>query len=66
MQLEAFLHGLSDQELQQFKISKDFSQLVKAIKTMKIEDSALNNFEDIKNIEDHIITSMIKRFFDNA
>jgi len=66
MQLEAFLLGLSDQELQQFKISKDFSELVKAIKTMKVEDSALNNFEDIKNIEDHIITSMIKRFFDNA
>ncbi len=66
MQLEAFLYGLSDQELQQFKISKDFSELVKAIKTMKVKDSALNNFEDIKNIEDHIITSMIKRFFDNA
>ena len=66
MQLEAFLDGLSDQELQQFKTSKDFSELVKAIKTMKVKDSALNNFEDIKNIEDHIITSMIKRFFDNA
>ena len=66
MQLEAFLYGLSDQELQQFKTSKDFSELVKAIKTMKVKDSALNNFEDIKNIEDHIITSMIKRFFDNA
>ena len=66
MQLEAFLYGLSDQELHQFKTSKDFSELVKAIKTMKVKDSALNNFEDIKNIEDHIITSMIKRFFDNA
>ena len=66
MQLEAFLYGLSEQELQQFKTSKDFSELVKAIKTMKVKDSALNNFEDIKNIEDHIITSMIKRFFDNA
>jgi len=66
MQLEAFLYGLSDQELQQFKTSKDVSELVKAIKTMKVKDSALNNFEDIKNIEDHIITSMIKRFFDNA
>ena len=66
MQLEAFLYGLSDQELQQFKTSKDFSELVKAIKTMKVKDSALNNFEDIKNIEDHIITSMIKRFFNNA
>ena len=66
MQLEAFLYGLSDLELQQFKTSKDVSELVKAIKTMKVKDSALNNFEDIKNIEDHIITSMIKRFFDNA
>ena len=65
-QLETFLLGLSDQELDQFKISKDFSELVKAIKTMKVEDSALNNFQDIKNIEDHVITSMIKRFFDNA
>ena len=65
-QLETFLLGLSDQELDQFKISKDFSELVKAIKTMRVEDSALNNFQDIKNIEDHVITSMIKRFFDNA
>lgn len=65
-QLETFLSGLSDQELDQFKVSKDFSELVKAIKTMTIEDSALNNFQDIKNIEDHIITSMIKRFFNNA
>ena len=65
-QLETFLSGLTDQELDQFKISKDFSELVKAIKTMTVEDSALNNFQDIKNIEDHVITSMIKRFFDNA
>ena len=65
-QLETFLSGLSDQEIDQFKVSKDFSELVKAIKTMTVEDSALNNFQDIKNIEDHVITSMIKRFFDNA
>ena len=65
-QLETFLSALSDQELDQFKISKDISELVKAIKTMTVEDSALNNFQDIKNIEDHVITSMIKRFFDNA
>ena len=65
-QLETFLSRLSDQELDQFKISKDFSELVKAIKTMTVEDSALNNFQDIKNIEEHVITSMIKRFFDNA
>ena len=38
-QLETFLLGLSDQELDQFKVSKDFSELVKAIKTMTVEDS---------------------------
>ena len=66
IQLESFLLDLSDKELHQFKISKDFSELVKAIKTMKIEDSALNNFDDLKKIDDHIIKSMIKRYFDNA
>ena len=65
-QLEKFLSSLSDEELNQFKITKDFSELVKAIKTMEINDLASNNFKDIKNIEDHIIESMIKRFFDNA
>ena len=33
---------------------------------MKISDKDLNNFKDIKNIDDHIIESMIKNFFDNA
>ena len=65
-QLEKFLSSLSDEELNQFKITKDFSELVKAIKTMEINDLASNNFKDIKNTEDHIIESMIKRFFDNA
>ena len=65
-QLEKFLSSLSDEELNQFKITKDFSELAKAIKTMEINDLASNNFKDIKNIEDHIIESMIKRFFDNA
>ena len=66
IQLEAFLKSLSIEEVSQFKQSKDFSELVKAIKTMKISDKDLNNFKDIKNIEDHIIESMIKNFFDNA
>ena len=52
--------GLSDQELDQFKISKDFSELVKAIKTMTVEDSALNNFQDIKNIEEIRVTPKLK------
>ena len=66
IQLEAFLKSLSIEEVSQFKQSKDFSELVKAIKTMKISDKDLNNFKDIKNIEDHIIESMIKNFLDNA
>ena len=66
IQLEAFLKSLSIEEVTQFKQSKDFSELVKAIKTMKISDKDLNNFNDIKNIDDHIIESMIKNFFDNA
>lgn len=66
IQLEAFLKTLSEKELQQFKISKDFAELVKAIKTSKTVSKNLNNFENIKNIDDHIIESMIKRFFDNA
>ncbi len=66
IQLEAFLKSLSIEEVSQFKQSKDFSELVKAIKTMKISDKDLNNFNDIKNIDDHIIESMIKNYFDNA
>ena len=66
IQLEAFLKSLSIEEVSQFRQSKDFSELVKAIKTMKISDTNLNNFKDIKNIDDHIIESMIKNFFDNA
>ena len=46
------------------KLEKD--KLVKAIKTSKTESKNLNKFENIKNIDDHIIESMIKRFFDNA
>ena len=66
IQLEAFLSNLSNIELEQFKNSNDFSELVKAIKTMSIDNMALNNFEDIKKIDDHVIESMIKRLLDNA
>ena len=33
---------------------------------MNIKDSNFNNFEDLKSIEEHVIESMIKRYFDNA
>jgi hypothetical protein len=37
---------------------------VQSIKTMDLRDDEFNNFADIKNLDDHIIESMIKRFFD--
>ena len=66
IQLDTFLQNLSSKEVKQFKESKDYSELIKSIKTLNINDSNLNNYEDIKQIDDHIIESMIKRFFSNA
>ena len=65
-QLESFLSCLSDNEIVQFKQSNDYSELVKAIKTMDVDNVNLNNFQEIKNFDDHIIESMIKNYFNNA
>ena len=65
-QLESFLNSLSDDEIVQFKQSNDYSELVKAIKTMDVDHVNLNNFQEIKNFDDHIIESMIKNYFNNA
>ena len=65
-QLESFLNSLSDNEIVQFKKSNDYSELVKAIKTMDVDNVNLNNFQEIKNFDDHIIESMIKNYFNNA
>ena len=65
-QLESFLNSLSDDEIIQFKQSNDYSELVKAIKTMDVDNVNLNNFQEIKNFDDHIIESMIKNYFNNA
>ena len=65
-QLESFLNSLSDNEIVQFKQSNDYSELVKAIKTMDVDNVNLNNFKEIKNFDDHIIESMIKNYFNNA
>ena len=65
-QLEFFLNSLSDNEIVQFKKSNDYSELVKAIKTMDVDNVNLNNFQEIKNFDDHIIESMIKNYFNNA
>ena len=66
LQLEEFLKSLSDKEIEQFRSLKSYSSLVQSIKTMDLKDVKFNNFADIKNLDDHIIESMIKRFFDNA
>ncbi len=65
-QLESFLNSLSDYEIVQFKQSNDYSELVKAIKTMDVDNVNLNNFQEIKNFDDHIIESMIKNYLNNA
>ena len=65
-QLEEFLKNLSSNEINQFKDSKDFSELISSIKTMNIESTKFNNFQDIKKLDDHIIESMIKKFIENA
>ena len=65
-ELNKFLGNLSSDELMQFKTSKDFSELVNAIKTSDINNAELNNFEGLKNLDSHIIESMIKRYIENA
>ena len=66
LQLEKFLNSLSSNEIEQFKSNGNYSNLVESIKSMNITDEGFNNFQDIKNLDDHIIKSMIKRFFSNA
>ena len=66
LQLEEFLNSLSNHEIKQFKLNGNYSNLVESIKGMNIADKNLNNFEDLKNLDDHIIKSMIRRFFSNA
>ncbi len=66
LQLEKFLNSLSSDEIEQFNSNGNYSNLVESIKSMKITDEGFNNFQDIKNLDDHIIKSMIKRFFSNA
>ena len=66
LQLAEFLNSLSADEIKQFKDSKNFSELITSIKTLNIDSIELNNFEEIKKLDDHIIESMIKRFIENA
>ncbi len=66
LQLQEFLNSLSNYEIEQFKSNGNYSNLVESIKSMNKADNDLNNFQDLKNLDDHIIKSMIKRFFTNA
>ena len=66
LQLDQFLSSLSSHEIQQFKTNGNYSNLVDSIKSMNIANKNLNDFQDLKNLDDHVIKSMIKRFFSNA
>ena len=64
--LEAMVLSVTTAEIEQFKKTNDFSELVRSIKTMNIKNTNFDDFKDLKNVEGHVIESMIKRFFDNA
>ena len=66
LQLQEFLSSLSSYEIEQFKSNGNYSNLVESIKSMNLVNKNLNNFKDLKNLDDHIIKSMIERFFTNA
>ena len=66
LQLDQFLSSLSSHEIEQFKTNGNYSNLVDSIKSMNIANNDLNDFQDLKNLDDHVIKSMIKRFFSNA
>ena len=66
LQLDQFLSSLSSHEIEQFKTNGNYSNLVDSIKSMNIANKNLNDFQDLKNLDDHVIKSMIKRFFSNA
>ena len=66
LQLDQFLSSLSSHEIEQFKSNGNYSNLVDSIKSMNITNKNFNDFQDLKNLDDHVIKSMIKRFFSNA
>ena len=66
LQLDQFLSSLSSHEIEQFKTNGNYSNLVDSIKSMNLANKNLNDFQDLKNLDDHVIKSMIKRFFSNA
>ena len=66
IKLESFLDQLSDEEIKRFKSAEDLKQMIMNLSIIKYEDKSLNEILDIKNIDNHVIESMFKRYIDNA
>ena len=66
IKLESFLDQLSDEEIKRFKSAEDLKQMIMNLSIIKYEDKSLDELLDIKNIDNHVIESMFKRYIDNA
>ena len=66
IKLESFLDQLSDEEIKRFKSAEDLKQMIMNLSIIKYEDKSLDEVLDIKNIDNHVIESMFKRYIDNA
>ncbi len=66
IKLETFLNQLSDEEIKRFKSAEDLKQMIMNLSIIKYEDKSLDEVLDIKNIDNHVIESMFKRYIDNA
>ncbi len=66
IKLESFLDQLSDEEIKRFKSAEDLKQMIMNLSIIKYEDKFLDEVLDIKNIDNHVIESMFKRYIDNA
>jgi glutamyl-tRNA reductase len=66
IKLESFLDKLSDEEIKRFKSAEDLKQMIMNLSIIKYEDKSLDEVLDIRNIDNHVIESMFKRYIDNA
>ena len=66
IKLESFLDQLSDDEIKRFKSAEDLKQMIMNLSIIKYEDKSLDEVLDIKNIDNHVIESMFKRYIDNV
>ena len=66
IKLESFLDQLSDEEIKRFQSAEDLKQMIMNLSIIKYEDKSIDEVLDIKNIDNHVIESMFKRYIDNA